>query len=116
MDEFEISATSHAGCQIITLRGDLDGDTAPGLDAALAGCSPQEPVIVDLSRLDMLTSAGVQSLLRERGWGLPALVCPDGRIATTLEIVQAHRVVPIYRALDAAIAALSQQGRRRRLA
>jgi len=41
---------------------------------------------------------------------------PDELIATTLEIVQAHRVVPIYRALDAAIAALSRQGRRRRLA
>jgi anti-anti-sigma regulatory factor len=84
----------------------LDGDTAHLLDATLDRRSPDEPVLVDLSEIDVLTSAGVQSLLRERRWGRPVLVCPDGRIATILEIVQAQRVVPIYRDLDAALSAL----------
>jgi anti-anti-sigma factor len=108
MDAFDISATSRAGCQVVTVRGDLDSDTAAQLDCALDRSSAREPVIVDLSPLEVLTSAGVHALLRERSWGRPALVCPEGRIANILEIVQAQRVVPIYRHLDAALIALSR--------
>src|SRR5712691_10015442 len=106
MDELEVSAAIRAGFQIVSVRGDLDGDTAPLLDATLDRRPSGEPVLVDLSEIDVLTSAGVQSLLRERRWGRPVLICPDGRIATILEIVQAHRIVPIYRGIDAAVSAL----------
>ena len=104
MIEFDVHAVS-AECEIVTVRGDLDGDTAPRLDAALDALGRRRRVLVDVSRVDVLTSAGVQSLLRERRFGHPSVVCPDGRIATILEIVQAHRIVPIYRDLDAAIVA-----------
>ena len=106
MTEFDVHANSSAGCAIVTVRGDLDGDTAPRLDAALDAMGRHGPVVVDVSRIDVLTSAGVQSLLRERGFGRPSVVCPDGRIATILEIVQAHRVVPVFRDLDAAVVAV----------
>ena len=78
MNEFDVSAVKRSGCQVVTLRGDLDGDTAPLLDDALDQLSRREKVIVDLSRLDVLTSAGMQSLLRERRFGRPTLACPDG--------------------------------------
>jgi len=110
MTELDVQAVCGAGCEIVTVRGDLDGDTAPRLDAALDQLGADAPVVVDVSRVDVLTSAGIQSLLRERRFGRPALVCRDGRVATILEIVQAHRVVPIYRDIDAAVVALG--GRR----
>ena len=113
MNEFDVSAVKRSGCQVVTLRGDLDGDTAPLLDDALDQLSRREKVIVDLSRLDVLTSAGMQSLLRERRFGRPTLACPDGRISRILEIVQAHRVVPVYRDLDGALQASADSGRRR---
>jgi anti-anti-sigma factor len=112
MDEFEVSTATRFGCHVVTVRGDLDGDTTHLLDDALDRLSPPEPVIVDLTRLVLLTSVGVQSLLREREWGRPALACPEGRIASILEIVQAQRVVPIYRNLEAALVSLGDDGLR----
>src|SRR5438445_612279 len=106
-------AREDRGGQVVTLRGGVARDAAPLLDDALDQLSRREKVIVDLSRLDVLTSAGLQSLLRERRFGWPALACPDGRIGRILEIVQAHRVVPIYRDLDGALAALADSGFRR---
>ena len=107
MNEFDVSAVKRSGCQVVTLRGDLDGDTAPLLDGVLDRFSRRDKVIVDLSRLAVLTSAGLQSLLRERRFGHPALACPEGTIARVLEIVQAHRVVPVYRDVDGALLALA---------
>ena len=115
MNEFDVSAVKRSGCQVVTLRGDLDGDTVPLLDATLDSLSRRDKVIVDLSRLDVLTSAGMQSLLRERRFGRPALACPNGRIARILEVVQAHRVVPVYRDLEGALRAQVETGRSRRL-
>jgi hypothetical protein len=64
-------------------------------------------VIVDLSGVVFLTSAGIVALLRERSFGRPTLYCPDGSVAARmLEIVQAQRLVPIYRDLGAALAGL----------
>ena len=49
------------------------------------------PVVVDLSEVRFLTSAGIVALLSERSFGRPALYCPDGSVAARmLEIVQAQ--------------------------
>ena len=107
MDEFEVSIAIRNGCQVVTVGGDLDSDTAPRLDSVLDRLAEAMPVIVDLAGVVMVTSAGVQTLLRERLFGRPALFCPDGtHAAKILEIVQAQRLVPIYRDLDAAVAGL----------
>jgi hypothetical protein len=53
-------------------------------------------VLLDLAELRMLTSAGVHVLLKPRAFGLPAIFCPAaGAVSRVLEIVQAHRLVPI---------------------
>ncbi len=100
---FQISVAPRLGCQIVSVSGDLDGDTAPRLDSVLNQLVSAAPVIVDLAGVAMLTSAGVQALLRERVFGRPTLFCPDGSVARVLAIVQAQLLVPIYRDLDAAI-------------
>jgi anti-anti-sigma factor len=106
MDEFKVSIAIREGCQVVTVGGDLDGDTAPRLDSVLDRLAEAMPVIVDLAGVVMVTSAGVQALLRERLFGRPALFCLDGNVARVLAIVQAQRVVPIYRDLDAALQGL----------
>ena len=100
---FKISVARRRGCQIVSVSGDLDGDTAPRLDSVLNQLASAVPVIVDLAGVAMLTSAGVQALLRERVFGRPTLFCPDGSVSRVLAIVQAQLLVPIYRDLDAAI-------------
>jgi anti-anti-sigma factor len=106
MDEFEVSVEIRNGCQVVSVGGDLDADTAPRLERVLDKLASAMPVIIDLAGVAMVTSAGVQALLRERLFGRPALFCPDGSVARVLAIVQAQRLVPIYRDLDAALTGL----------
>jgi anti-sigma B factor antagonist len=108
MDVLGVAVSNRDGCQIVKASGDLDGDTAPGLESALDTLVRHMPVIIDLTGVRTLTSAGVQALLRERAFGLPTLLCPDGTtVARVLEIVQAHRLVPIYADLQAALISLT---------
>jgi hypothetical protein len=61
------------------------------------------PVLLDLAGVRMLTSAGVHVLLKPRAFGHPAIFCPRGPVSKVLGIVQAHRLVPIYADLQAAL-------------
>jgi anti-anti-sigma factor len=106
MDEFEVTQCLSQGCQLVRVCGDLDADTAPWLEQKLDQAERNVPVVVDLSRVRFLTSAGLVVLLRERPFGQPALYCPDGTVAARmLKIVQAHRFVPVYRDLESALSA-----------
>ena len=79
----------------------------PIWSSSLTGCWEALPVLIDLSQVTFLTSAGIVALLSERTFGRPALFCPDGSVsAKLLAIVQAQRLVPIYRDLDAALKGL----------
>ena len=103
MAELDVTVVLRQGCQLVSVGGDLDNDTAPRLERELDRLAPRLPVIVDVSRVKALTSAGVQALLRERSFGLPVLFCASGTsVARVLEIVHAHRVVPVYSDLTAA--------------
>jgi hypothetical protein len=71
-------------------------------------------VIVNLAEVSILTSAGIQALLRKRAYGRPVVFCPAGNVSRMLEAARAHRLVPIYRDLDAALAGLGAPGSGRR--
>ena len=104
MAEFELTVTPLENCQLVRVGGDLAGDTTPWLERELDQLAAWLPVVIDLSRVKSLTSTGVQTLLTERAFGLPALFCrPGTSVARVLEIVQAHRLVPIYSDLAVAI-------------
>src|SRR6478752_7024089 len=60
---FEVSVAIQNGCQVVTVGGDLDSDTALRLDGVLDRLVAAMPVIVDLAGVVMVTSAGVQALL-----------------------------------------------------
>src|SRR6476660_4631382 len=105
-DQLSVVTEIREGCRVVVVSGDLDADTAARLDHALDSRPEGLPVLVDLARVSVLTSAGVSALLRERLFGRPALFCPDGNVARVLALVQAQRLVPIYRDLDAALKGL----------
>jgi anti-anti-sigma factor len=105
-DQLSVVSGVRAGCRVVVASGDLDGDTAGELDRLLAALPAGLGVLLDLAGLRMLTSAGVHVLLQPRAFGHPAIFCPDGPVSRVLEIVQAHRLVPIYRDLDAALKSL----------
>lgn len=104
MDELDVAVSVRDGCQIVRLSGDLDADNASRLDFLLDRLAHLMPVVIDLADVRAITSAGVQALLRERSYGLPTLFTPAGTsVARVLEIVQAHRLVPVYGDLAAAL-------------
>jgi anti-anti-sigma factor len=108
MDELDVSVEIRQGCRVVTVAGDLDADTAPNLEFELDRLLGGLPVVIDLSQVRFLTSAGIVALLSERTFGRPALSTPDSsHAAKMLEIVRAQRLVPIYRDLDDAIRAAS---------
>jgi anti-anti-sigma factor len=104
MDALVVEVSIREGCQVVKISGDLDADTVPRLDFHLDRLANLMPVIIDLADVRAVTSAGVQALLRERSFGVPTLLTPAGTtVSRVLEIVQAHRLVPIYSDLAAAL-------------
>jgi len=101
-EAFSISTGVRDGCQIIVVRGEIDELTVPELEDALEACPDGWPVIVDMSNVVFISSAGIHALLRDRP-GQIALVCPPGNIMRLFQIVRANRRVPIFEDLDAAI-------------
>jgi hypothetical protein len=89
-----------SGCRRV---GGLDGDTTVSLIVCLRRFLLALGVLLDLAGLRLLTSAGVHVLLKPRAFGHPAIFCPAGPVSRVLEIVHAHRLVPIYQDLDAAL-------------
>jgi anti-anti-sigma factor len=110
---FSISTEVRHGCRILSVEGDLDDLAAPELDVAI-GEQPDAPaVVVDLSGLSFIASAGIHVLLRERPGGCPAVVCPPGHVARVLAIVDATRSMRLFEDVDTAVEAASARARER---
>jgi anti-anti-sigma factor len=76
----------------------MDMGTAPALDEALHACTDGRPVVVDLTGLAFIESAGVHALLRQRDVGRPSAIvrAPASNVGRVLEIVEAQRAIPVY--------------------
>jgi anti-anti-sigma factor len=104
--EFSVSTGVREGFQIIVVRGELDELTVPELEDAIATGPDGRPVIVDLSHLVFISSAGIHALLRDRPVKL-ALVCPPGNVMRLFDIVRANDRVAMFENMDAAIERLT---------
>ena len=106
-DELFGLTTSELGpCKLLSLRGELDEVAAPALDEAIEA-SADDLLIVDLSGLEFICSAGIHALLRRRP-GRSAIVCPPGNVARVLGIVRAEKTMSLFEDVDAAREALSR--------
>jgi len=103
-DVFSVTSSTRAPCRVLSLRGELDELAAPVLDDAL-GEEDEQPLIVDLSGLDFICSAGIHVLLRARRVR-SAIVCPPGNVARVLGLVRAEKVALLFDDVDAAHDAL----------
>lgn len=87
------------GNHYVLLVGRLDSATYEELDARLAPLlaagPPSRVLVLDLARLDYISSAGVRSILRAR----KALVPHDGRVLVVNPQAQIHKVLEIVQAL-----------------
>jgi len=103
-DVFSLTTSELGPCHVLTLRGELDEVAAPILGEAIDE-DTGAPLIVDLSGLEFICSAGIHVLLRDKAPA--AIVCPPGNIARVLGIVRAEQATRLYDDLDAAQEALS---------
>ncbi len=95
-EEFSISTERVDGCLVIAVRGELDLLTAEPLDQTLEDCQNGCPLLVDLSAVTFICSAGLHVLLKERPSGRPALVAPNHHVAKVLDIIHANRITSIF--------------------
>jgi anti-sigma B factor antagonist len=98
---------------VITAAGDLDMLTAPALAAAIAAATRKEfcALIVDLSTVDFLASAGMSVLVDTRRSIAPPRrfrVVADGPATSRpLKLVGIDSIVDLYRTLDDAVSDLA---------
>jgi anti-anti-sigma factor len=110
---FAVEQSRIAGAVVISVRGDVDALTAPRLTEAILGALPEPPsaVIVDLSDVDFLASAGMTALItaNERtAPGVRFLVVADGSgTSRPLKLMGLDRVLALYPTLDEAVSAVS---------
>ena len=106
MEQFSVSTGVREGFQVVAVRGELDELTAPDLELEIDGHRFDWPVIVDLSDVEFISSAGLHVLLCHRPEQV-AIVCPPGNIRRVLDIVRAGNRVPIFSDLDSATQSLT---------
>jgi anti-anti-sigma factor len=91
------------------LSGEVDHDNARELQAALLDGAGTQPLVLDLSNVQYLDSAGmaVVETLR-RTTPVLLVVAPDSVIRHAIDIVGLHYLVPVHTTLDTALAEARQ--------
>jgi len=102
-DVFSLTTSQLGRCRVLSLRGELDEVAAPIVGEAIED-EDAPSLIVDLTGLEFICSAGLHVLLR--GNAPAAIVCPPGNVARVLGIVRADKATRLYDDLGAAHEAL----------
>lgn len=106
---FQIAMQSIDGRTVCQPRGDLDSETVAQLRASLITLAQPAPVVIDLSGVAFIDSAGLGALVggirRIREAGGSVVVCAQRRsILRVLHTVGFDRIVAVVDSLDAALA------------
>jgi anti-sigma B factor antagonist len=107
---FAVEQSPIAGAVLLSVRGDVDALTAPRLTEAIFGAVPEppSPVIIDLSDVDFLASAGMTVLVTANERIAKLFVVADGPgTSRPLTLLGLDRVLALYPTLDEALSALS---------
>ena len=109
MLEIEVDHTdSHTLCRPV---GELDAYTVASFRDALGGLAQQPRVVIDLSEVPFMDSAGLGALIggirrtRENG-GEVAVACSRPTLTRLLHTTGFDRIVPVTETVDAAVAAV----------
>jgi len=108
----EISETKRHGVVVLGVAGRIDASNVAGFDEKLLGliAAGEKRFVVDCSRLDYISSAGLRSLLVAAKRLTPAggklsLSAPKELIKEILDIAGFSSIFPIYRTQEEALAA-----------
>lgn len=105
------------GARVVSVSGTVDMLTAPQLEAAISAAATESPVavIVDLSAVDFLASAGMGVLVAAHGDLAPTLrfmIVADGpSTSRPLKLVGIADLIELFVTLDEALVAVSQLDR-----
>jgi anti-sigma B factor antagonist len=107
--EIEVTTSdTHTLCRPV---GELDAYTVASFREALSGLADHPRVVIDLSDVPFMDSAGLGALIggirraREHG-GEVAVACSRPTLTRLLHTTGFDRIVPVTETLDAAIAAV----------
>ena len=103
-DVFTLTTSELGPCRILAVHGELDEVAAPILEQAIDD-DAGTPLIVDLTGVEFICSAGIHVLLKPRR-ERPAIVCPPGNVARVLGIVRAEKTTHVFEDLAAACEAV----------
>jgi len=112
MERIQLAIDESDGVRTVRLGGDLDTFSVESLRVQLGVLRSSDIVIVDLSALEFVDSAGLHSLFRlgriakEVGAGIAFVVPPDCRVRRTVEVIRLGDVAPVCESVEAAIARL----------
>ena len=100
---------------VVAVAGAVDALTAPWLTAAIREArtaTPEAGLIVDLSRVDFLASAGVTALLTTRNQIPPTTafgVVADGAARRSMTALGLDSVIALYQTVDEALTATGSE-------
>lgn|GEM_PF-5502091 len=65
IDDFCVEVSNLDGLIVLSIRGDIDLVSCPGLQTALDECDPSTHVVLDCARASFIDSAGISLLVEE---------------------------------------------------
>ncbi len=107
----DLHITYAAGAVVAHMVGEIDMSNAEDLSAAVIGATPNEArgVVLDLSQVDYLDSAGIwvihgmRASLHARGQRLVLVIPPRSPVQDTLRLSGGERPDEVVEELDAAL-------------
>ena len=118
----DVELIARDGVPVASVSGEIDLSNADSTLTTLVDVVDEDSggLIVDLSGLDYLDSAGVRLLFRlgkavgDSGGGLRAVVPRDAQIRRVLELADVEQMLALDETVDAAINAVNGRGREER--
>jgi anti-sigma B factor antagonist len=112
-DDFSTQESAVEGLAVVAVSGSVDMLTAPGLAEAIDSALATKPkgLIVDLSKVEFLGSAGISVLMKTRdnlGDSTPYCVVADGPAThRPLTLLGINELMSVCRRLDDAVSKLT---------
>ena len=115
---FEVETQEiEGGVTVMTIRGELDMNTAPDLERSLDAASAQESpaILIDLSECEFIDSTGVALIIRAwqkvdrdggDGNGRLVLCCPNSQVRRLLDITGVESSISMHDSVEDARAEL----------
>ncbi len=112
-DPITTSVSYHDGTAVVAVSGEIDLAAIPAFQAAIADALSKRPtaLIIDLSAVDFLASAGLQALVATRedvsGAAGFAVVADGPATSRPIELTGLDQILSLHSSLDAAKAAVA---------